>query len=78
MPAWASLYTTAWAVLEHDRSLGMGGGMTRIHYASISAYGADIGLHGDELRRLAFFVAQLDEEYLQYVRSQKPKDTARP
>lgn len=68
LPKWAELYTRAWSVLEHDRSLGHAGAMTRIHYASISRYAEDLGLSGDERRLMVFFVQQLDDEYLDFSR----------
>lgn len=74
IPPWAILYTTAWAALKDDRSLGNGGSMTRIYYASISRYGHDLGLSGDHLRRLVYFVKELDEEYLAHIRSKLEKE----
>ena len=73
VPGWAQIYVKAWSDLEHDRSLGHGGGMTRIHYASISQYGRDMGLSGSALQRLALFVRELDEEYLSFVSEQIKK-----
>ncbi len=70
VPPWAHIYVKAWSVLEHDRALGHGGGMTRIHYSSISRYGRDIGMSGDALQRLVFFVQALDDEYLSFVNEQ--------
>jgi hypothetical protein len=66
-PAWSGHLRTAWDELKDDRFIGAMGGMGRIYYTAIDAYGRRNAYAGDNFQQLTRFLRVLDDEYLRFV-----------